>query len=166
MAGFFHEQSRPDRDEFVRIVEENLDPAMVDNFEKFHSLVADTLDLPYDLGSVMHYSSNAFSKNGLVNLGSYASVCIVGSVFIHIHSKAGIVLFFGTHSGKFHVIGSNFSSSQIQNHDGWVRSTNASSVLCYYHNNNVMFKSSFTKNGRIFRSCHLMFLWHLTNCLL
>ena len=43
-----------------------MDPAMVNNFEKFHTEVADTLDLPYDIGSVMHYASNAFSRNGKV----------------------------------------------------------------------------------------------------
>ena len=65
-AGFLHEQSRPDRDEHVVIKEENFDPKFLENFEKFSVNIADTLDMPYDLGSLMHYAANAFSNNGAV----------------------------------------------------------------------------------------------------
>ncbi len=37
VKSFITLMARPDRDEFVKIREENLDPAMVDNFEKFHT---------------------------------------------------------------------------------------------------------------------------------
>ena len=33
-AGFFHEQSRADRDRFVEIVPENVEPKMLSNFDK------------------------------------------------------------------------------------------------------------------------------------
>ena len=35
------------------------------NFDKHSADLTDTLDLPYDYHSVMHYSSQAFSENGL-----------------------------------------------------------------------------------------------------
>ena len=55
-----------DRDDFVKVIENNLDPKLVDNFEKYSSNLVDLLDLPYDIGSLMHYAANAFSKNGMV----------------------------------------------------------------------------------------------------
>jgi hypothetical protein len=65
-AGFLHEQSRSDRDEHVAVIEANFDPKFFENFEKFSANLADTLDLPYDVGSLMHYAANAFSNNGRV----------------------------------------------------------------------------------------------------
>lgn len=61
-VGLWHEQSREDRDTFVRIVFANIDPAMQHNFTQH---IADGDDLgPYDYGSVMHYPPTAFSING------------------------------------------------------------------------------------------------------
>lgn len=63
--GFWHEQSRPDRDEYVKVNYENINPSNAHNFNKYDDTVSDTLDLPYDYYSVMHYAANAFSTNGL-----------------------------------------------------------------------------------------------------
>ena len=50
--GMSHEQKRTDRDEWIRILPENIKPRYVGQFTK-----STTLDNhPYDLQSVMHYS--------------------------------------------------------------------------------------------------------------
>jgi hypothetical protein len=61
-VGLWHEQSREDRDTFVRIVFANIDPAMQHNFLQ-HITDGDDLG-PYDYGSMMHYPPTAFSING------------------------------------------------------------------------------------------------------
>lgn len=63
-SGFWHEQSRPDRDQFVSIHWENIMPGLENNFARYSRAEVDTLSLAYDTGSVMHYAANAFSKNG------------------------------------------------------------------------------------------------------
>lgn len=60
--GLFHEQSRSDRDSFVRILIDNVPPADRHNFETH---VQDATDLGnYDFGSIMHYPADAFSIDG------------------------------------------------------------------------------------------------------
>lgn len=61
-AGFYHEQSRGDRDEFVTIHWDEIAAGRQLNFEKRDSLGQDIG--PYDYGSIMHYSSRAFSRTG------------------------------------------------------------------------------------------------------
>ena len=59
--GLYHEQSRDDRDEFVRIIEANIDrsePDKLHNFQK-HSFFVKKIG-PYDFRSIMHYQFNAF----------------------------------------------------------------------------------------------------------
>jgi hypothetical protein len=62
-VGLFHEQTRHDRDNYVKILFENVEPEDRFNFEK-HSLVVGTDTGPYDFNSIMHYGPKAFSANG------------------------------------------------------------------------------------------------------
>ncbi|GMR60268.1 hypothetical protein PMAYCL1PPCAC_30463, partial [Pristionchus mayeri] len=59
--GVFHQQSRPDRDDFVSIMWSRIRNKWEGNFAKARS--TNTFDLPYDHGSVMHYGPNSFSKS-------------------------------------------------------------------------------------------------------
>ncbi|KAM4618121.1 embryonic protein UVS.2-like [Discoglossus pictus] len=56
--GFYHEQSRSDRDNYVDIITANIIPSAIGNFDK---LVTNNLGLEYDYSSVMHYGRYAFS---------------------------------------------------------------------------------------------------------
>ncbi|XP_070686495.1 high choriolytic enzyme 1-like [Pempheris klunzingeri] len=58
--GFHHEQKRSDRDQYIRVLLENVTPGMEHNFDTVNTLNQGTT---YDYGSVMHYSKYAFSKN-------------------------------------------------------------------------------------------------------
>ncbi|KAH8378320.1 hypothetical protein KR093_010743 [Drosophila rubida] len=62
--GFYHQQSTWNRDEYVRIVEENITDGMEHNFDKYDNKTVDNYGTAYDYGSVMHYPTTAFSKNG------------------------------------------------------------------------------------------------------
>ncbi|CAF3759357.1 unnamed protein product, partial [Rotaria sordida] len=61
--GFEHEQSRPDRDDYVRINWDNIQREMRYNFDKYDNIRVNTLNTPYDYRSLMHYGSTAFSIN-------------------------------------------------------------------------------------------------------
>ncbi|MBL8213306.1 MAG: hypothetical protein JNK87_21490 [Bryobacterales bacterium] len=61
--GFHHEQSREDRDNFVRIIWENIEDGRDHNFEKAAGDANSDLG-SYDFGSIMHYPLTAFSTNG------------------------------------------------------------------------------------------------------
>ena len=63
-AGYGHEQSRPDRDEFIEVIFENIQPGFEYAFEKNIASDVDLFNIPYDYYSIMHYRSNAFSVNG------------------------------------------------------------------------------------------------------
>lgn len=59
--GVVHEQSRSDRDVYVKINKDNIIEGKEGNFEIRSAL----LFTPYDFSSIMHYSQTAFSDNGL-----------------------------------------------------------------------------------------------------
>uniref|UniRef100_A0A182NDZ4 Metalloendopeptidase n=1 Tax=Anopheles dirus TaxID=7168 RepID=A0A182NDZ4_9DIPT len=62
--GFLHEQNREDRDGWVTIRYENIKSGTSNNFEKAKKGSTNSFGVDYDYGSIMHYSSNAFSTNG------------------------------------------------------------------------------------------------------
>ncbi|MEW5841186.1 MAG: M12 family metallopeptidase [Thermoproteota archaeon] len=60
--GLFHEQSRNDRDTYVRINWANIDPQYQSNFSQYLNSGVDIGQ--YDYCSIMHYPPKAFSTNG------------------------------------------------------------------------------------------------------
>lgn len=60
--GFFHTQSRPDRNTFVTIQTANVVPGALNNFSIASG--SNTFGLPYDFLSIMHYGDFDFSANG------------------------------------------------------------------------------------------------------
>ncbi|MDT3443832.1 M12 family metallopeptidase [Pseudofrankia sp. BMG5.37] len=66
-VGLLHEHQRSDRDEFVRVFEENARPGKEKNFR----LVADSVNLTdYDVHSIMHYGARTFSVDNMPTLES------------------------------------------------------------------------------------------------
>jgi hypothetical protein len=63
VLGFYHEQSRPDRDNYVKVNYQNIKPGMEDNFEKYDNSYVNTQNTPYDYLSIMHYDRYTFSSN-------------------------------------------------------------------------------------------------------
>ncbi|XP_071143350.1 embryonic protein UVS.2-like isoform X1 [Mytilus edulis] len=62
-TGFYHEQSRPDRDRYVQVNWDNIQSDKRLDFKKETQYI-DTLGAPYDYGSIMHYGKDTFSANG------------------------------------------------------------------------------------------------------
>lgn len=61
VLGFFHEHTRPDRDDYVTVHENNIKPASLNNFRKMSSSKVTTFGLPYDYYSVLHYHDREFA---------------------------------------------------------------------------------------------------------
>ncbi|XP_034554759.1 meprin A subunit alpha [Notolabrus celidotus] len=61
--GFYHEQSRSDRDDYVRILWDQIEEGMEHNFNKYEDDFITDLNTPYDYESIMHYRPLSFNKN-------------------------------------------------------------------------------------------------------
>ena len=61
--GFWHEQSRPDRNSYVKIYDENIKSGEDDNFMKRKDKEVDYQGVGYDYASIMHYEREAFLKD-------------------------------------------------------------------------------------------------------
>ncbi|XP_052863105.1 hatching enzyme 1.2-like [Anopheles cruzii] len=61
--GFYHEHNRLDRDRYVTVLYDNMSPdySLQSNFDLVDPGNTTTYNVPYDLGSIMHYRRNAFS---------------------------------------------------------------------------------------------------------
>ncbi|VDM00711.1 unnamed protein product, partial [Schistocephalus solidus] len=64
VMGFYHEQSRSDRDDYVEILWDNIRPEALVNFEKTLDARIGSLGEPYDYDSIMHYHGAAYAKPG------------------------------------------------------------------------------------------------------
>ncbi|CAM4969716.1 unnamed protein product [Rotaria socialis] len=149
--GFFHEQSRPDRDEYIRVNYENVILGMERNFEKYDNSIADTLNTPYDYGSVMHYPNNGFSSNGLptieplqpnVTIGQRANLSAIDIQEVRILyncSATGITLPLRTTTTApmVHLINITLSSALTVNNPTYDRRDNGNSS-CYYDTFNLI----------------------------
>ncbi|KAG5846539.1 hypothetical protein ANANG_G00116070 [Anguilla anguilla] len=61
--GFYHEQSRTDRDDYVDIWLDQVIPGMEHNFNKYDDTFITDQNTPYDYESIMHYRPYSFNKN-------------------------------------------------------------------------------------------------------
>jgi len=61
-VGFWHEQSRPDRDVYVVVHPGNVSTGKLYNFQRRTWGEMVTLDSPYDLGSSMHYGAKVITR--------------------------------------------------------------------------------------------------------
>lgn len=72
--GFWHEHARADRDEHLAVINENIKPGQHFNFKKISWAKINNMAVPYDLGSVMHYSGMQFSKGSEITLKTHNPV--------------------------------------------------------------------------------------------
>ncbi|NXH29553.1 MEP1A protein, partial [Myiagra hebetior] len=64
--GFYHEQSRMDRDDYVNIWWDEIIAGKEHNFAKYDDSYITDLNTPYDYESLMHYEPLSFNKNASV----------------------------------------------------------------------------------------------------
>ncbi|XP_027574139.1 meprin A subunit alpha isoform X2 [Pipra filicauda] len=64
--GFYHEQSRMDRDDYVKIWWDEIIQGREHNFAKYDDSYITDLNTPYDYESLMHYAPFSFNKNASV----------------------------------------------------------------------------------------------------
>ncbi len=101
--GLYHEQQRDDRDTYVIINFGNMDPSEQGNFTKLPG--GSVAQGPYDFYSVMHYSRNALSNDGMDTISMQSGftqfINIIGAVFDRTLSKldrAGMAAVYGNPS--------------------------------------------------------------------
>ncbi|KIH61494.1 astacin [Ancylostoma duodenale] len=76
--GFFHTQSRHDRDNFITFnvqnvkSDRNLQPDWVDQFTKQTTATNENYGIPYDYGNIMHYGANSVGQHacGIIQRGA------------------------------------------------------------------------------------------------
>lgn len=61
--GFWHEHSRTDRDDFITVHYDNVDPTYFNNFDKITEEYMNLQGVSYDYGSILHYGPYAFAMD-------------------------------------------------------------------------------------------------------
>uniref|UniRef100_A0AAR5PJX2 Metalloendopeptidase n=1 Tax=Dendroctonus ponderosae TaxID=77166 RepID=A0AAR5PJX2_DENPD len=65
--GYYHEHTRPDRDNYVQVFTQNIMKGQQANFHKLPTGRVISLGQKYDYNSIMHYARNTYSINGFLN---------------------------------------------------------------------------------------------------
>lgn len=79
LVGFFHEHSRPDRDESIRIHYQNIANGVpYREFDAFDHPGYNTQGITYDYNSIMHYNADQAAQNGLSTIESHDGKIPVG----------------------------------------------------------------------------------------
>ncbi|MCG8407753.1 MAG: M12 family metallopeptidase [Phycisphaerales bacterium] len=76
-VGFWHEQSRPDRDDFVLIQEANIQDGSEHNFNIQCCWPDNSWDTPYDFLSIMHYGQCFFSISSNCPAGNTETIIVL-----------------------------------------------------------------------------------------
>ncbi|KAM3936824.1 tolloid-like protein 1 [Leptodactylus fuscus] len=63
VIGYWHEHTRPDRDDHVAIIKKNIQPGQEYNFLRMEAREVNSQGEPYDYESIMHYARNTFSRD-------------------------------------------------------------------------------------------------------
>lgn len=63
VVGFWHEHTRPDRDQHVQIIGKNIMAGQEYNFNKLTKDEVNSLGLAYDYDSILHYATNTFARD-------------------------------------------------------------------------------------------------------
>jgi hypothetical protein len=80
VLGFYHEQSRPDRDDFLSINLANVQENMRHNFNKYAwGSTVHNQGSKYDYSSIMHYGTTAFSMNGKATMTPRQAGVVIGN---------------------------------------------------------------------------------------
>ena len=71
--GFWHEHTRPDRDDYIDVLYSNILPNYLKNFEKLNPDITDDFGVGYDYNSIMHYNYDYFARlSGTTTLNAKA----------------------------------------------------------------------------------------------
>uniref|UniRef100_A0AAG5DKR8 Metalloendopeptidase n=1 Tax=Anopheles atroparvus TaxID=41427 RepID=A0AAG5DKR8_ANOAO len=62
VLGLTHPQSRPDRDFYVLVQQDSIDPTQAHNLNKYQQGVIDDFGIPYDYESILHCQPDAFGS--------------------------------------------------------------------------------------------------------
>lgn len=130
--GFWHEQSREFRDNFVEILWDNIEPGKEHNFEQ-HLSDGDNHG-PYDFGSIMHYEPFAFGREDPVTKEALQTIRTLGGEAIgqRIELSAGdlagaAAIYPGEVKGNFEELS---STGQVK---GWALDTASPEVSIDVH---------------------------------
>jgi hypothetical protein len=91
-VGLYHEQSRTDRDSYIKIHYENIDPAYKHNFDKYSVGVNVG---PYDYNSTMQYAYWMFSINGQPTITKLDGSIFTGGDGLSDGDKIGVSYLYG-----------------------------------------------------------------------
>ena len=78
VIGFWHEQSRPDRDAYIQVLNENIFSRRAHNFRKLEEDQVNSLGVGYDYNSIMHYDHDAFGTDGMTTIQAHDPTIPIG----------------------------------------------------------------------------------------